>query len=118
MYLQQISDDCIKSRQQGVAEQEAAQMVVTEPGVNCRKCGENITSYPITPEVVSWNQSMLTVKEAYFDGSSLSFVGNLPMRQIHMITCDHATMNGKDALASLNKIEGERSLLCGHITFV
>ena len=57
--------------QQGVTEQEAAQMVVTEP----ESTAENITSYSITPEEVDWNQSMLTVKEAYFDGGGLSFLG-------------------------------------------
>ena len=56
--------------QQGVTEQEAVQMVVTEP----ESTAENITSYSITPEEVDWNQSMLTVKEAYFDGGGLSFV--------------------------------------------
>ena len=102
--------------QQGVAEQEAAQMVVTEPESTAENV-ENITSYPITPEVVDWNQSMLTVKEAYFDGGGLSFVGE-PSNEAknYMITCrDHATVNGKDALASLNKIEGE-DLYYGHIT--
>ena len=94
--------------QQGVAEQEAAQMVVTEPESTAENV-ENITSYPITPETVDWNQSMLTVKEAYFDGGGLSFLGE-PSNEAknYMITCrDHATVNGKDALASLNKIEGE-----------
>ena len=102
--------------QQGVAEQEAAQMVVTEPESTAENV-ENITSYPITPETVDWNQSMLTVKEAYFDGGGLSFVGE-PSNEAknYMITCrDHATVNGKDALASLNKIEGE-DLYYGHIT--
>ena len=102
--------------QQGVAEQEAAQMVVTEPESTAENV-ENITSYPITPEAVDWNQSMLTVKEAYFDGGGLSFVGE-PSNEAknYMITCrDHATVNGKDALASLNKIEGE-DLYYGHIT--
>ena len=91
--------------QQGVTEQEAAQMVVTEP----ESTAENITSYSITPEEVDWNQSMLTVKEAYFDGGGLSFLGE-PSTEAknYMIGCrDHATVNGKDALASLNKIEGE-----------
>lgn len=102
--------------QQGVAEQEAAQMVVTEPESTAENV-ENITSYPITPEAVDWNQSMLTVKEAYFDGGGLSFLGE-PSNEAknYMITCrDHATVNGKDALASLNKIEGE-DLYYGHIT--
>ena len=96
--------------QQGVTEQEAVQMVVTEPESTAENV-ENITSYPITPEAVDWNQSMLTVKEAYFDGGGLSFVGE-PSNEAknYMITCrDHATVNGKDALASLNKIEGEDS---------
>ena len=99
--------------QQGVTEQEAAQMVVTEP----ESTAENITSYSITPEEVDWNQSMLTVKEAYFDGGGLSFLGE-PSTEAknYMIGCrDHATVNGKDALASLNKIEGE-DLYYGHIT--
>ena len=102
--------------QQGVTEQEAVQMVVTEPDSTAENV-ENITSYPITPETVDWNQSMLTVKEAYFDGGGLSFVGE-PSNEAknYMITCrDHATVNGKDALASLNKIEGE-DLYYGHIT--
>ena len=60
--------------QQGVTEQEAVQMVVTEPESTAENV-ENITSYSITPEEVDWNQSMLTVKEAYFDGGGLSFVG-------------------------------------------
>lgn len=49
-------------------------MVVTEPESTAENV-ENITSYSITPEEVDWNQSMLTVKEAYFDGGGLSFVG-------------------------------------------
>ena len=91
-------------------------MVVTEPESTAENV-ENITSYPITPETVDWNQSMLTVKEAYFDGGGLSFLGE-PSNEAknYMITCrDHATVNGKDALASLNKIEGE-DLYYGHIT--
>ena len=91
-------------------------MVVTEPESTAENV-ENITSYSITPEEVDWNQSMLTVKEAYFDGGGLSFVGE-PSNEAknYMITCrDHATVNGKDALASLNKIEGE-DLYYGHIT--
>ena len=91
-------------------------MVVTEPESTAENV-ENITSYPITPETVDWNQSMLTVKEAYFDGGGLSFVGE-PSNEAknYMVTCrDHATVNGKDALASLNKIEGE-DLYYGHIT--
>ena len=55
-------------------------MVVTEPESTAENV-ENITSYPITPEAVDWNQSMLTVKEAYFDGGGLSLWENLPMRQ-------------------------------------
>ena len=91
-------------------------MVVTEPESTAENV-ENITSYPITPETVDWNQAMLTVKEAYFDGGGLSFLGE-PSNEAknYMITCrDHATVNGKDALASLNKIEGE-DLYYGHIT--
>ena len=73
--------------QQGVTEQEAVQMVVTEPESTAENV-ENITSYPITPETVDWNQSMLTVKEAYFDGGGLSFVGE-PSNEAknYMVTC-------------------------------
>ena len=53
--------------QQGVAEQEAAQMVVTEPESTAENV-ENITSYPITPEAVDWNQSIT------FSGEILSLI--------------------------------------------
>ena len=99
--------------QQGVTEQEAVQMVVTEPDSNA----ENVTSYHITPKEKDWNQSMLSVTEAYFDGSGLSFLGE-PSREAknYTISCrDHATVNGEDALAALNKIDGE-DLYYGHIT--
>ena len=99
--------------QQGVTGQETAQMIVTEPDSNA----ENMTSYHITPEEMDWRQSMLSITEAYFDGSSLSFLGE-PSNEArnYMISCrDHATVNGEDALASLNKIDGE-NLYYGHIT--
>ena len=102
--------------QQGVTEQEAVQMVVTEPDSNAENV-EDVTSYHITPKEKDWNQSMLSVTEAYFDGSGLSFLGE-PSREAknYTINCrDHATVNGEDALAALNKIDGE-DLYYGHIT--
>ena len=102
--------------QQGVTEQEAVQMVVTEPDSTAENV-EDVTSYHITPKERDWNQSMLSVTEAYFDGSGLSFLGE-PSREAknYTISCrDHATVNGEDALAALNKIDGE-DLYYGHIT--
>ena len=102
--------------QQGVTEQEAVQMVVTEPDSTAENV-EDVTSYHITPKEKDWNQSMLSVTEAYFDGSGLSFLGE-PSREAknYTISCrDHATVNGEDALAALNKIDGE-DLYYGHIT--
>ena len=65
--------------QQGVTEQEAVQMVVTEPDSTAENV-EDVTSYHYT------------------------------------LSCrDHATVNGEDALATLNKIDGE-DLYYGHIT--
>ena len=102
--------------QQGVTGQETAQMIVTEPDSNAENV-EDMTSYHITLEEMDWRQSMLSITEAYFDGSSLSFLGE-PSNEArnYMISCrDHATVNGEDALASLNKIDGE-NLYYGHIT--
>ena len=102
--------------QQGVTGQETAQMIVTEPDSNAENV-EDMTSYHITPEEMDWRQSMLSITEAYFDGSSLSFLGE-PSNEArnYMISCrDHATVNGEDALATLNKIDGE-DLYYGHIT--
>ena len=102
--------------QQGVTGQETAQMIVTEPDSNAENV-EDMTSYHITPEEMDWRQSMLSITEAYFDGNSLSFLGE-PSNEArnYMISCrDHATVNGEDALASLNKIDGE-DLYYGHIT--
>ena len=102
--------------QQGVTEQEAVQMVVTEPDSNAENV-EDVTSYRITPEAVNWEQSMLNITEAYFDGGGLSFLGE-PSNEAknYTISCrDHATVNGEDALAALSKIDGE-DLYYGHIT--
>ena len=102
--------------QQGVTEQEAVQMVVTEPDSNAENV-EDVTSYHITPKEKDWNQSMLSVTEAYFDGSGFSFLGE-PSGAVenYTLSCrDHATVNGEDALATLNKIDGE-DLYYGHIT--
>ena len=102
--------------QQGVTEQEAVQMVVTEPDSNAENV-EDVTSYHITPKEKDWNQFMLSVTEAYFDGSGLSFLGETSREaKNYTISCrDHATVNGEDALAALNKIDGE-DLYYGHIT--
>ena len=100
--------------QQGVTGQETAQMIVTEPDSNAENV-EDMTSYHITLEEMDWRQSMLSITEAYFDGSSLSFLGE-PSNEArnYMISCrDHATVNGE--VASLNKIDGE-NLYYGHIT--
>ncbi|MFR1010079.1 MAG: hypothetical protein ACLSGA_11235 [Ruminococcus sp.] len=59
----------------GVTEQEAVQMVVTEPDSTAENV-EDVTSYHITPKERDWNQSMLSVTEAYFDGSGFSFLGD------------------------------------------
>ena len=102
--------------QQGVTEQEAVQMVVTEPESTAENV-EDVTSYHITPKERDWNQSMLSVTEAYFDGSGFSFLGD-PSGAVenYTLSCrDHATVNGEDALATLNKIDGE-DLYYGHIT--
>ena len=102
--------------QQGVTEQEAVQMVVTEPDSTAENV-EDVTSYHITPKERDWNQSMLSVTEAYFDGSGFSFLGE-PSGAVenYTLSCrDHATVNGEDALATLNKIDGE-NLYYGHIT--
>ena len=102
--------------QQGVTEQEAVQMVVTEPDSTAENV-EDVTSYHITPKERDWNQSMLSVTEAYFDGSGFSFLGE-PSGAVenYTLSCrDHATVNGEDALATLNKIDGE-DLYYGHIT--
>ena len=102
--------------QQGVTEQEAVQMVVTEPDSTAENV-EDVTSYHITPKERDWNQSMLSVTEAYFDGSGFSFLGD-PSGAVenYTLSCrDHATVNGEDALATLNKIDGE-DLYYGHIT--
>ena len=102
--------------QQGVTEQEAVQMVVTEPDSTAENV-EDVTSYHITPKERDWNQSMLSVTEAYFDGSGFSFLGD-PSGAVenYTLSCrDHATVNGEDALAALNKIDGE-DLYYGHIT--
>ena len=101
--------------QQGVTEQEAVQMVVTEPDSTAENV-EDVTSYHITPKERDWNQSMLSVTEAYFDGSGFSFLGE-PSGAVenYTLSCrDHATVNGEDALATLNKIDGE-DLYYGHI---
>ena len=63
--------------QQGVTEQEAVQMVVTEPDSTAENV-EDVTSYHITPKERDWNQSMLSVTEAYFDGSGFSFLEMVP----------------------------------------
>ena len=102
--------------QKGVTGQDTAQMIVTEPDSDAENV-EDVTSYHITPEEMDWNQSMLSITEAYFDGSSLSFLGE-PSKEArnYTISCrDHATVNGEDAIASLNKIDGE-DLYYGHIT--
>ena len=91
-------------------------MVVTEPDSTAENV-EDVTSYHITPKERDWNQSMLSVTEAYFDGSGFSFLGD-PSGAVenYTLSCrDHATVNGEDALATLNKIDGE-DLYYGHIT--
>lgn len=102
--------------QKGVTGQETAQMIVTEPDSDAENV-EDVTSYRITPEEMDWNQSMLSITEVYFDGSSLSFLGE-PSKEArnYRSSCrDHATVNGEDAIASLNKIDGE-DIYYGHIT--
>ena len=102
--------------QKGVTGQETARMIVTEPDSDAENV-EDVTSYHITPEEMDWNQSMLSIAEAYFDGSSLSFLGE-PSKEArnYTISCrDHATVNGEDAIASLNKMDGE-DFYYGHIT--
>mgnify|MGYP000261391683 CR=1 FL=1 len=54
-------------------------MVVTEPESTAENV-EDVTSYHITPKERDWNQSMLSVTEAYFDGSGFSFLESLPGR--------------------------------------
>ena len=78
-------------------------MVVTEPDSTAENV-EDVTSYHITPKERDWNQSMLSVTEAYFDGSGFSFLGD-PSGAVenYTLSCrDHATVNGEDALATLS----------------
>ncbi len=86
--------------QQGVTEQEAVQMVVTEPDSTAENV-EDVTSYHITPKERDWNQSWtLSVTEAYFDGSGFSFLGD-PSGAVenYTLSCrDHATVNGEEQL--------------------
>ena len=44
-------------------------MIVTEPDSNAENV-EDMTSYHITLEEMDWRQSMLSITEAYVDGSS------------------------------------------------
>lgn len=60
-----------------------------------------------------WSAPLLTVREACFDGNALYFLaeGSEEASDYDLYLRDHASVNGKDGLTSLEKLEGEGTYL-------
>lgn len=60
-----------------------------------------------------WSAPLLTVREACFDGNTLYFLaeGSEESSDYDLYLRDHASVNGKDGLTSLEKLEGEGTYL-------
>ena len=104
--------------ERGFSEQDAGQLIVTEPEQKTTEL-ENITysSGEMSPvKKKDWEGPLLKVTEACFDGNSLYFIGegSSEADNFDLHLRDHASLNGYDGVASLQKLK-EGSLYLGRI---
>lgn len=92
----------------GIDQKDAQMIVDMEPSQETEDMKGQIYGgrMPLEKE---WEEPMLTVEGAYFDGTSLHFIAkeSEEAKKYDLYLRDHASINGKDALTSLQKIEDE-----------
>ena len=102
--------------ERGFTEEDAEKVLVTEPQQQVTEL-EHIV-YP-TGQVKDreWNEPLLCVEEAYFDGNSLYFAarGSEESEAYDLFLRDHGSINGYDGRTDLGKAEEESSLYLGRI---
>lgn len=101
--------------ERGFSEEDARTVLVTEPQQEMTEL-ENVV-YPTGPvKEMDWQEPLLEVTEAYFDGSSLYFIarGSQESEAYDLYLRDHGSINGYDGITDLRKLE-EDSLYLGII---
>lgn len=101
--------------EKGFSEDEAEQIIVTEPQQQVTEL-ENMVYPSGQVKEKDWQEPLLKVTEAYFDGNSLYFIGEASeeAEEFELYLRDHASINGNDGLTTLQKLE-ENSLYLGRI---
>lgn len=92
----------------GFTESEAEALLETEPRQQVSELTDIV--YPSgKPKEMEWSGPLLTVREAYFDGSSLYFIAEASEEadSYDLRLRDHASVNGLDGMTSLAKLDGE-----------
>lgn len=94
--------------EKGVTEADTEKLIVTKPDTDTENL-EDAEYNGVKPREKKWEQPMLSVEEAYFDGTSLHFLAS-PSEEAgsYDLTCrDHASINGMEAVAQLSKVQDE-----------
>lgn len=94
--------------EKGIQSTDAEKIVDMEPKQETEELTDKLYGGR-KPKEKEWEEPMLTVKEAYFDGYSLHFVAkeSEEAKNYDIYLRDHASINGKDSVTSLQKIEDE-----------
>lgn len=96
---------------QGFTESEAEALLETEPQQQVTELAGAVFPSGKTMEK-EWSSPLLTVREACFDGNTLYFLaeGSGESADYDLYLRDHASVNGKNGLVSLEKLESEQYL--------
>lgn len=91
--------------ERGFSEEEAGKVIVTEPGQQTGQAEDNDLNR--SAKKMDWEEPLLDVREAYFDGSTLYFMaeGSPQSQNYDLYLRDHGSINGHDGMASLQKLE-------------
>lgn len=98
--------------ERGLSREEADALVATEPRQQTTEM--DVSDFPAgTVKEKDWDAPLLTVSEAYFDGTALYFLAQPSQEALSydLYLKDHASINGHDSLTSLQMLEGEDKYL-------
>ncbi|MDO4324104.1 MAG: hypothetical protein Q4C61_16445 [Lachnospiraceae bacterium] len=95
--------------ERGFTESEAEVLLETEPLQQASERTDVVLPQDAEIEAVKWQDALLNVSEAYFDGEVLCFIAepSEEAKGYELWLKDHASVNGYDGMTSLQRIEGE-----------
>lgn len=99
--------------ERGFTESEAEVLLETELPQESTENMDVVFPYGAEVKEAEWTEGILTVKEAYFDGTSLYFIAEASKEAegCELYLKDHASVNGYDGMTMLQELEDEGGYL-------